>query len=233
MPCMARFHKGADKGAAPEQTVGSARAAMEAEWPRDYPAESCMRRPNDCGTKCTGFRRRRMSGAGSVGQQTDVTDERHPPAGQLVQLALGSGGDEARPRQAVAEQLGDPLGVADVGLATGHRLQVGGVDDEQLETATRPSAPPTIPPRTRKEAGRGPASRPCDSAARHWDGQRLKEALLRRCSGRVHLRRGRCRRPRRRRRPGPGIAGRRSRPCRRPGSEDPSPGRHPGYRSRP
>src|SRR6266511_2859988 len=68
-----------------------------------------------------------------VDLRRSVPDERGSVAGQLAQLAFGPGRDEARPQEAVAEEIGDPLRVTDVGLAPRHGLQVRGVDDEQLE----------------------------------------------------------------------------------------------------
>jgi hypothetical protein len=49
-------------------------------------------------------------------------------AGQLAQLADRRRRDEAGPEQAVAQQVGQPLAVLDVGLAAGHGLDVLGVD---------------------------------------------------------------------------------------------------------
>jgi hypothetical protein len=64
-------------------------------------------------------------------------DERRAVAGQLAQLPLRARRDEAGPEQAVAEEVGDPLGVPDVGLASGRSLDVGRVDDEELEASSR------------------------------------------------------------------------------------------------
>ncbi len=62
-----------------------------------------------------------------------LLDQATPVADELAQLALAAIRDEAPAEQAVAEEIGDPLGVTDVGLAPRHGLQVRGVDDEQLE----------------------------------------------------------------------------------------------------
>ena len=62
-----------------------------------------------------------------------LADQARPVAGQLAQLPLRPVGDEAAREQPVPEQVGHPLAVADVGLAPGHRLDVPGVDQQQLE----------------------------------------------------------------------------------------------------
>lgn len=49
------------------------------------------------------------------------------------ETAVRAGRDAARPQETVPEQLGDPLRVADIRLSAGHRLQVGGVGQEQFE----------------------------------------------------------------------------------------------------
>src|SRR5215218_5513424 len=54
-------------------------------------------------------------------------------AGRVAQLADRLRRHEARPQQAVLEQLAEPLGVLHVGLAPGHVLDVLGVDEQQLE----------------------------------------------------------------------------------------------------
>lgn len=58
-----------------------------------------------------------------------------PPsvADELAQLALTAVGDVAAAEEAVAEEVGDPLGVLHIGLAPGDGLDVAGVDDEQPE----------------------------------------------------------------------------------------------------
>ena len=62
-----------------------------------------------------------------------LLDQAAPVADELALLALAAIGDEAAAQQAVAEQVGDPLGIADIGLAPGHGPDVAGVDDQQLE----------------------------------------------------------------------------------------------------
>ena len=55
-----------------------------------------------------------------------VADQARPLPGQVAQLADRRRRDEAGPQQAVLEQLGDPLGVLDVGLAARDLLDVAG-----------------------------------------------------------------------------------------------------------
>ena len=54
--------------------------------------------------------------------------------GEFPQLPLGSFGHEASPQQTVPEQLGDPLAIFDVGLATRDGLDVPGVDQKRRES---------------------------------------------------------------------------------------------------
>ena len=54
---------------------------------------------------------------------------------QLAQVADRGRRHEAAGDQAVADQLGDPLGVLHVGLAAGHVLDVVGVADDQADVA--------------------------------------------------------------------------------------------------
>ncbi len=61
--------------------------------------------------------------------------ERRAIPHEFSQLALGTLRHEARPDQAVAQELGDPLGIAHVGLAARDRLDVAGVGHEEREAA--------------------------------------------------------------------------------------------------
>jgi len=71
----------------------------------------------------------------AVGDASALLDEMHAIACEVAPLSLRGGGDEAPTHQPMAQQLGQPLGVLDIGLASGHGLDVGGVDDEQLDLA--------------------------------------------------------------------------------------------------
>jgi hypothetical protein len=71
----------------------------------------------------------------AIGASGALFDEMDAVAREVAQLSLRGGGDEAPTHQPVAQQLGQPLGVLDIGLAPRHRLDVGGVDDEQLDLA--------------------------------------------------------------------------------------------------
>jgi len=51
---------------------------------------------------------------------------------QIAQMALRRRWNEAGAQQPVAQQVRQPLGVLDIGLATGNRLDVIGIDDEDL-----------------------------------------------------------------------------------------------------
>jgi hypothetical protein len=62
-----------------------------------------------------------------------LLDQLPPVAGQLAQFAEGRWGHETRPEQAMLQQPRDPLAILDVGLAPGHRLDVLGIDEEELE----------------------------------------------------------------------------------------------------
>ena len=57
-------------------------------------------------------------------------NQRGPIARQLAQLALGQVGHEARPQQAVAQEVGDPFTIPHVGLAAGHLLDVLRIDQQ-------------------------------------------------------------------------------------------------------
>ena len=72
-----------------------------------------------------------------VGHRRPVGDQLGPLPRQVAQLADRRGRHEAGREQAVLQQLGDPLGVLDVGLAARDLLDVVGVDQDQLEAASR------------------------------------------------------------------------------------------------
>ncbi len=69
----------------------------------------------------------------AVGLAGALGDLRLAVAGQLAQRALRFGRHEAAAQQASLLQLGQPGGVADVGLAARHLLDVARVDQQQLE----------------------------------------------------------------------------------------------------
>ena len=58
-----------------------------------------------------------------------LLDESASITRQLPQFPLFSAGNEARFEQPVAEQVGNPLRILDIGLAPRHRLDVSRVDD--------------------------------------------------------------------------------------------------------
>jgi hypothetical protein len=60
-------------------------------------------------------------------------DHGAPIAGELFDVSDLGGRDETRPDQSVLGQLADPLGVADVGLATRHVAHVAGVQEPAVE----------------------------------------------------------------------------------------------------
>ncbi len=62
-----------------------------------------------------------------------LLDQAGAVAGQFAQFPLRPVGDEAAAQQPVAQQVGQPLGVLDVGLAPRHRLDVPRVDQQQRE----------------------------------------------------------------------------------------------------
>src|SRR5512135_47818 len=68
-----------------------------------------------------------------VGDGGLLADQLGALAGQVPQLPGRSGWDEAGPQQAMLEELGDPLAVLDVGLATGDLFDVMGVDQDDRE----------------------------------------------------------------------------------------------------
>ena len=70
-----------------------------------------------------------------VGHRGAVADQLGPLSRQVAELADLRRRDEAGREQAVLEQLRDPLGVLDVGLAAGDLLELVGVDQHDLEAA--------------------------------------------------------------------------------------------------
>src|SRR6266851_37814 len=62
-----------------------------------------------------------------------LVDQRGPIAYEFAQLALVPIRNEARTQQTMTEQIGNPLGIFDVGFAAWHGLQVLRVDDQQGE----------------------------------------------------------------------------------------------------
>src|SRR5207245_1971495 len=58
-----------------------------------------------------------------LGLAAALLDQPSPVADELAQLALAAVRDVAAAEQAVAQQIGDPLGVLHVGLAAGDRLE--------------------------------------------------------------------------------------------------------------
>ena len=77
---------------------------------------------------------------GALQQLLDPLHHRRPlldkaasVADQLTQLPMASLGNEAGLEQTVLKQLGQPLGVFDVGLTPGHRLDVTSVDDQEFD----------------------------------------------------------------------------------------------------
>jgi hypothetical protein len=80
----------------------------------------------------------------TVGRRGPVGDQLGPLPGQVAELAHRRRRHEARREQAVLEQLGDPLGVLDVGLPPRHLLDVPGVDQHQVES-TLEQVPDRLP----------------------------------------------------------------------------------------
>ena len=109
----------------------------------------------------------------AVGHRGPVADQLGPLPRQVAQLADRRRRDEAGREQAVLEQLGDPLGVLDVGLAAGDLLDVLGVDQHHLEAALQ-----QVEDRLPVDAGRfhgdvadalrPRASRPAPAGRRSW-----------------------------------------------------------------
>jgi hypothetical protein len=59
-----------------------------------------------------------------------LLDQGRAIAREFAQLALGTVWDEAGPQEPMAQEVSDPLGVLDSGLASGHGLAVLGLDDK-------------------------------------------------------------------------------------------------------
>jgi len=68
-----------------------------------------------------------------VGDPSALLHETTTMPRQIAQGALLSRRDEAAAQQAVAQQIGQPFRIADIGLAAGHGLHMLGVDDEHVE----------------------------------------------------------------------------------------------------
>ena len=71
-----------------------------------------------------------------------------PVAGQLPQLACGPIGHETAAQQSMAQQIRQPFGIAHIALASGHHLDVGGIDQQQREPVLQ-----QIPDRLPVDAG--------------------------------------------------------------------------------
>ena len=70
-----------------------------------------------------------------IGLPGALLDQLPPVTGQLAQFAEGRRGHETRPEQAMLQQPRDPLAILNVGLPPGHRLNVLGVHEEELDAA--------------------------------------------------------------------------------------------------
>ena len=66
-------------------------------------------------------------------------------AGEIPQLADGRRRHEAAPQQPTLQQLSQPGGIADVGLAAGQEFDVAGVDQQQLQPAFLQHLPDRFP----------------------------------------------------------------------------------------
>src|SRR5262249_40286207 len=64
-----------------------------------------------------------------------VFDQLPSVAGQLAEFAEGRRRHETRPEQAMLQQPRDPLTILDIGLPPWNRLDVLGVDEDELEAA--------------------------------------------------------------------------------------------------
>ena len=95
-----------------------------------------------------------------VGLALTLADLRLAIARQIAQRADRLGRHEAGPQQPGLQQLAQPRGVRDVGLAAGDLLDVAGVDQQQLEARPRGS------PRPASSTRRWPPSRPASPRAR-------------------------------------------------------------------
>jgi hypothetical protein len=107
-------------------------------------------------------------------------DEALAVAGEVAQDPDRRRRDEAAPQQAVLEELGEPGGVAHVGLAPGQDPDVPGVDEQELEAALLEGVPdrlPVLPGRLHHDVGhalRGEPARERREAA----GERAERAGL-------------------------------------------------------
>ena len=71
----------------------------------------------------------------AISEARTLRDEMGAVAGQVAQVALRWGGDEAAAEQAMAEQVGNPFRIFDIGYAAGHGFDVIGVGDQEFEVA--------------------------------------------------------------------------------------------------
>jgi hypothetical protein len=91
----------------------------------------------------------------SIGVPGAVLDQLPAEAGQLAQFADGRRRHETRPEPAMLQQPPDPLAILDVGLPPGHRLDVLGVDEEELKAALQHlvDGPPVDPGALHRDVG--------------------------------------------------------------------------------
>lgn len=85
-----------------------------------------------CGELDVGVLQHRLQ---PIGQPCPLVDEVDTIAREVAQVTLSGRRDEARAQQPVAQQVGQPLGIFHIRLATRHRLDVVGVDDQHLALA--------------------------------------------------------------------------------------------------
>jgi hypothetical protein len=91
-----------------------------------------------CGRR---FGRLAPTRSGSPGSRTvrrgdepgPILGQRLPVPDQLAELTVSSVGNERRPQQSMSEEIGQPLGVADIGLPAGDSLDVARIDNQQLK----------------------------------------------------------------------------------------------------
>ena len=68
----------------------------------------------------------------AIDQVGSFTHHRMSCPRQLAQFALALRRNEGRRQQTVRHQFAEPLGILHVGLATGHMLDVLGIDDQKV-----------------------------------------------------------------------------------------------------
>jgi hypothetical protein len=71
----------------------------------------------------------------AIDQHRSGTNKVAAVASQITQLTLRNRRNKARTQQTVLQQLGDPLRILDVGLATGHVLDMGGIHQQHFKVA--------------------------------------------------------------------------------------------------